>query len=258
MSSYRDHLRSMGGMLGEQAADEIEELEKAYALLFKENAALKEKLAALSVPAQTAPADGQAEPVASVAWLHRADELRRMKRVFERDRTIVADAISNIFKTLKAHEWLRVGRGSYEWNDERWKDEFGRAFDAIMESIEPLKRLAADWSDCPKSSDEIAKARQPHPTPQADKREAEITQAREALLRVKFCPEFTCAGCKTDLKQVYDLLGTISGAVEYDQAYSLGLRAGWDFGFTRNQKGFDAALKNREQAPSALRAKGKV
>ena len=53
MSSYRDHLRSMGGMLGEQAANEIEELEKACALLFKENAALKEKLAALS--AQPAP-----------------------------------------------------------------------------------------------------------------------------------------------------------------------------------------------------------
>jgi hypothetical protein len=50
MSIHVDDLRNTCGLLGELAADEIEDMEKAYALLFAENAKLRAALDA--VPAR--------------------------------------------------------------------------------------------------------------------------------------------------------------------------------------------------------------
>ena len=90
MSSYRDHLRSMGGMLGEQAADEIEELEEAYALLFKENAALKEKLAALSAQ----PAPGAVEA------------LQTLRSWFETQRKAISKACGSTWDMMQCAEQI--------------------------------------------------------------------------------------------------------------------------------------------------------
>lgn len=56
MSSITDRLRDMAGLLGEEAAELIEDNDRSYALLFAENARLKAEIAALSPqPQQAAP-----------------------------------------------------------------------------------------------------------------------------------------------------------------------------------------------------------
>lgn len=89
------------------------------------------------------------------------EQVKRMRAVIERDRTLVAQGIQSVKKALASREWLRLGRGSYEWNDDRWKDEFGEAFDEILESLEPLRRVASDWSDSPMKQADIEAARAP-------------------------------------------------------------------------------------------------
>jgi hypothetical protein len=54
---------------------------------------------------------------------------------------------------------LRLGRGSYEYDDERWKDEFGDALDAIERAMEPLRVVAANLRDSPIEAEAIAAAR---------------------------------------------------------------------------------------------------
>ena len=93
-------------------------------------------------------------------------EIERLKQqahgiecVIERDRSLVAGVIPAIEKAIKGHEWLRLGRGSYEWDDDRWRDEFAAAINEIEEAIQPLKRVAADLTSSPQLSAEVARIR---------------------------------------------------------------------------------------------------
>jgi hypothetical protein len=79
MSIYVDDLRSHCGILGEAAADEIEDLEKAYALLFEENAKLRAALAAPIEPQPVRPLF--AVSVARRKWESLQDEGYRMQRI---------------------------------------------------------------------------------------------------------------------------------------------------------------------------------
>tara|TARA_R110002096_G_scaffold172484_10_gene346218 strand:+ start:1074 stop:1487 length:414 start_codon:yes stop_codon:yes gene_type:complete len=82
------------------------------------------------------------------------------KKANEVDRTKITDVFNNTKQAMKSYEWLRLGRGSYEYDDDRWKDEFGRAFDDIMEAIEPLRLIAGDLTNCPETQKEAIEARQ--------------------------------------------------------------------------------------------------
>jgi len=77
----------------------------------------------------------------------------------ERDRTKVAECVTAVKKELRAYDWLIEGRGSYEWNDDRWHDEFKRASEAVAKAIEPMVRIAADWTNCPKTDEAVKAAR---------------------------------------------------------------------------------------------------
>ena len=63
-------------------------------------------------------------------------------------------------EAIRRREWLRLGRGSYEYDDDRWRSEFSQAIDEVIEAAEPLRKIAADWSDCPTDPKEIAAALQ--------------------------------------------------------------------------------------------------
>ncbi len=89
-----------------------------------------------------------------------AAELERLKAVNERDRSKVADCIQAVRDAIRRREWLRLGRGSYEYDDDRWRDEFTQAIEEIAHALEPLRAVAADWSDCPTTPEEIAAARE--------------------------------------------------------------------------------------------------
>ncbi len=87
------------------------------------------------------------------------DEIKGLKAVNERDRSQVADVFNAIMEAIRRREWLRLGRGSYEYDDDRWRGEFSQAIDEVIEAAEPLRRIAVDWSDCPTDPKEIAAAR---------------------------------------------------------------------------------------------------
>ena len=86
-------------------------------------------------------------------------ETERLIAVNEHDRTHVADGIEEVMAALKSREWLRLGRGSYEWDDDRWKDEFGEAFDEIVKAMDRLRTVAGDFSDCPSTQAAVFTAR---------------------------------------------------------------------------------------------------
>ncbi len=78
----------------------------------------------------------------------------------ERDRCKVAETITAWKKALTNYGWLRNdGRGSYEFDDERYQREFGDALDLLEEVIAPLRKIATDFFGCPESHAGIADAR---------------------------------------------------------------------------------------------------
>ncbi len=86
-------------------------------------------------------------------------EIERLQAVNEQDRTAVAEGLQTIFQAIKGREWLRLGRGSYEWDDDRWKDEFGAALDEIWDALEPLRQIAGNLKDCPATQAAVDAAR---------------------------------------------------------------------------------------------------
>lgn len=76
-------------------------------------------------------------------------ERDRLRDVIERDRTKTAEIIGGIRAVVGRWSWLGEGRGSYAWDDDRYQDEFRQMLDALKEATDPLRALAADWSDCP-------------------------------------------------------------------------------------------------------------
>lgn len=87
------------------------------------------------------------------------EEVERLHAVNEADRSEVAAGIGDVMTAIRGREWLRLGRGSYEWDDDRWKDEFGAALDEIVEALDRLKKIATDKTDCPTTSLGVAQAR---------------------------------------------------------------------------------------------------
>jgi len=79
--------------------------------------------------------------------------------ILERERTLVAEGVTAVKKAISEREWLTEGRGSYEWDDDRWHSEFGAAINEILVALKPLERVAADWSNCPPTWDDVQKAR---------------------------------------------------------------------------------------------------
>ena len=94
---------------------------------------------------------------------------KRLKAIIERDRTKVFEAHRAIEKTLSGVDWLGENRGPYEYDDEEYQKEFGRAIKAIRNSIVPLRHIAQNMKDCPDTHAEALAARSAlHPAPVTD------------------------------------------------------------------------------------------
>jgi hypothetical protein len=104
-------------------------------------------------------------------------EVERLKGVIERDRTKAAEIIGKARGVVNSRGWLAEGRGSYSYDDKTYQEEFGIAIREMLEALQPLSVLAADWSDCPKDFQAARvdwKAR-------AEAVESKLAMAREAL-----------------------------------------------------------------------------
>lgn len=77
----------------------------------------------------------------------------------EHDRSLVADCITKATKAVNSRDWLTEGRGPYEWDDDNWHSEFAAAAKEYIDAVEPMRKVAADWSGCPMDAKAVAAAR---------------------------------------------------------------------------------------------------
>lgn len=87
------------------------------------------------------------------------DENAALRHAIDRDRYIVAAVLQEIRKAVRQHEWLLEGRGPYEWDDDRYKDEFADWVENISIAAENLARLAWDKSNSETEQPRVEAAR---------------------------------------------------------------------------------------------------
>ena len=83
-----------------------------------------------------------------------------LQHMLDRDRYIVAIALGTIRKALDGHRWLLEGRGPYEWDDDRYRDEFAAWVRGIEASTGLLAKLARDHGDCTTDTAKVQAARE--------------------------------------------------------------------------------------------------
>lgn len=89
-----------------------------------------------------------------------AGEVDRLMHVIDRDRYIVAAVVGAIKRAINGRAWLLgEGRGPYEWDDERYKDEFRGAVEEIESAAEPLAHVGWDKTDCTQIEERVEAAR---------------------------------------------------------------------------------------------------
>lgn len=105
----------------------------------------------------------------------------------ERDRVSAVNAVNQFNDAFQRRRWLLESRGPYEWDDDRYRDEFSAAYDELKEPIEVLRKIGRDWSNCPVDHEAIAKARRDLDTTIADlTRKLEVAAGRfERLSNIK-------------------------------------------------------------------------
>ena len=89
-----------------------------------------------------------------------ADGTEKLELVIERDRTRVCDGVNALLKILREREWLGESRGPYEWDDDRWHEEFRATSAEIKAAVTDMQRIAADLSNSPKSWDKVQQVRE--------------------------------------------------------------------------------------------------
>lgn len=63
--------------------------------------------------------------------LRQRREVERLRGLLHRDQTGLAAALVDVTSLTRAYRWIVEGRGSYEWDDDEYRRETGRALEAI-------------------------------------------------------------------------------------------------------------------------------
>lgn len=103
----------------------------------------------------------QRTPTGMKFWIEKREAMVTAQGALERDRSTVASAYSAAIKTLDSYSRLIEGRGSYAWDDDRWKDEFRRASQQIRKALAPLDKVSSDLTNCPTTTAAVQAARAP-------------------------------------------------------------------------------------------------
>ena len=90
---------------------------------------------------------------------HWASMYANAEAAIERDRSTLADFLTALNREFESRFWLTEGRGSYEWDDDRYREEFHDAVVSIKKILKPLAAMAADLSNSPKTTAEAIEAR---------------------------------------------------------------------------------------------------
>ena len=63
-----------------------------------------------------------------------------LRNALDRDKTGLAAALAAIVREVNGRAWIQDGRGSYEWDDDRYKQEAYWAFGAVKKiAVEALR-----------------------------------------------------------------------------------------------------------------------
>ncbi len=87
------------------------------------------------------------------------EDLKKALAANERDRTRMHQVLRGIDEEITGRMWLLEGRGSYEWDDDKYREEFGWAVKALQEKLEPLRKIASDLKDSPTTQEAVEAAR---------------------------------------------------------------------------------------------------
>lgn len=111
------------------------------------------------------------------------------RQALEHDRAKVITACNQFNDAFARRSWLLDSRGPYEWDDDRYRDEFRGAYDELAAPMVTLTAIGKDWANCPTNHDEIMRSRQDQKA-RAEAAEARATaaEAREAELRALLKP----------------------------------------------------------------------
>ena len=58
----------------------------------------------------------------------------------EKDKTGLYNGLTRIRKAIEAREWILDGRGPYEWDDDRYRQEASWAFEEVIKIISEVQR----------------------------------------------------------------------------------------------------------------------
>lgn len=94
------------------------------------------------------------------------------RQALEHDRAKVITACNQFNDAFARRSWLLDSRGPYEWDDDRYRDEFRGAYDELAAPMVTLTAIGKDWANCPTNHDEIMRSRQDQ------KARAEAAEAR--------------------------------------------------------------------------------
>lgn len=111
------------------------------------------------------------------------------KEQLEFDRTKCAEFLTALTQCMDSRFWLTEGRGSYEWDDDRYRSEFKEAAKELLGALRPLREMAANLTAGLATTDEVIRARMNlkaevvRLTAERDEARAEAAQAVEELER---------------------------------------------------------------------------
>lgn len=86
-------------------------------------------------------------------------ELEAAEEQIEYDRTVCADFITALDKALDGRFWLTEGRGSFAWDDARYRTEFHDAAKEVLSVILPMRKMAWSLKCTPTTTEAVHKAR---------------------------------------------------------------------------------------------------
>lgn len=86
------------------------------------------------------------------------EQVRKALAANERDRATLHKIVRQIDDEITGRMWLLEGRGCYEWDDDRYRQEFGWAVNALQAKLEPLRKIAGDLTDSPTTSEAVRAA----------------------------------------------------------------------------------------------------
>lgn len=66
----------------------------------------------------------------------------QLRRALEQDAMDLWKITNAIKDEIKSRQWITEGRGPYEWDDDRYREEAGLAFDAILDLIQKVQHPA--------------------------------------------------------------------------------------------------------------------